>query len=315
VNRCIGCNQGCIGHYHAGVPIACTVNPWAGYELTLRRARPALEPRRVVVVGGGPAGCAAAAAAAGDGHAVVLFERSPSLGGQMRLALANPGHAEVATLLAANLERWVAAGVDVRLSTEAGTDAVLAERPHRVIVATGAREHVRHLSGDGVGVVGVASALAGAGVGRRVVVYDWGGGWAGLDAAEALAGQGCAVRLITSAVAFGEGVHQYVRNLYLQRLDEAGVELLHHLRPVALRPGAVACEHVFSRREVALEEVDTLVMSAGREPDDALFARLEACGVRGVRVGDALGPRGIEEAIREGTLAGFAVSEDVAGAA
>src|SRR6478672_3862588 len=64
VTRCIGCNQGCIGHYHAGVPIACTVNPWAGYERTLPPPTPAARPGTVVVVGAGPAGCAAAAAAA-----------------------------------------------------------------------------------------------------------------------------------------------------------------------------------------------------------------------------------------------------------
>ena len=46
-----------------------------------------------------------------------------------------------------------------------------------------------------------------------------------------LAARGAEVRLVTSAVAFGEGVHQYQRNLYLARLDEAGVELIHHLRP------------------------------------------------------------------------------------
>ena len=38
---CIGCNQGCIGHYHAGVPIGCVVNPRTGRERTLpRRAGP-----------------------------------------------------------------------------------------------------------------------------------------------------------------------------------------------------------------------------------------------------------------------------------
>src|ERR687897_210812 len=51
---CIGCNQGCIGHYHAGVPIGCVVNPRTGRERTL--PRPAARPHRdVLVVGGGPA--------------------------------------------------------------------------------------------------------------------------------------------------------------------------------------------------------------------------------------------------------------------
>src|SRR6185312_10802154 len=88
--------QRCIGHYHAGVPIACTVNPWAGYERSLPLPAPAGTPGTVVVVGAGPAGCAAAASAAARGHRVVVFERAERPGGQMQLALAAPGHAEVA---------------------------------------------------------------------------------------------------------------------------------------------------------------------------------------------------------------------------
>ena len=37
---CTGCNQGCIGHYHLGMPISCLQNPRTGRERTLpgRRA-------------------------------------------------------------------------------------------------------------------------------------------------------------------------------------------------------------------------------------------------------------------------------------
>ena len=53
-----------------------------------------------------------------------------------------------------------------------------------------------------------------------------------------------------------------------------------------------------------LEGVDTLVASAGRRRQRAVRG---ARGPRGepVRVGDALGPRSFEEAIREGTEAGL----------
>ncbi len=304
VTRCIGCNQGCIGHYHAGVPIACTVNPWAGYERTLPPPAPAERPGTVVVVGAGPAGCAAAAAAAARGHRVVVFERGPSPGGQMRLALAAPGHAEVAEGLLEILGSWLD-GADVRHSAEASAAAVLAERPDRVVLATGAIPHHPAIGGDGVSIVDAWDALAGAEVGDRVVVSDWGGDWTGLDAAEALAARGARVRLVTSAVAFGEAVHQYQRNLYLARLDDAGVELVHHLRPASVAPGAVTFENVFSGRPVELAGVDTLVMSAGRTAGDALYLELEAAGVAVERAGDCLGPRSFEEAIREGTLAGL----------
>jgi hypothetical protein len=113
------------------------------------------------------------------------------------------------------------------------------------------------------------------------------------------------VRLVTSAVAFGEGIHQYQRNLYLERLDNAGVELSHHLRPVSVAPGSVTFENVFSGNTVTREGVDTLVVTAGRTARDALYLELEGSDVPVERAGDCLGPRSFEEAIREGTLAGL----------
>src|SRR5690348_14547041 len=137
---CIGCNQGCIGHYHAGLPIACTINPWTGHERTLPRPAPAAKPGAVVIVGAGPAGAAAAATAAAQGHRVVVFERSHAAGGQMRLALDAPGHAEIARGLVGTAEGWLSRA-DVRLGVEATAEAVAAESPDRVILATGAVAH------------------------------------------------------------------------------------------------------------------------------------------------------------------------------
>ena len=74
VIECVGCNQSCIGHYHAGVPIGCAVNARTGRELTLTAAR-ARAARSVLVIGAGPAGAAAAIEAAAAGAAVTLVER------------------------------------------------------------------------------------------------------------------------------------------------------------------------------------------------------------------------------------------------
>jgi 2,4-dienoyl-CoA reductase-like NADH-dependent reductase (Old Yellow Enzyme family)/thioredoxin reductase len=310
VTACIGCNQGCIGHYHAGFEIACTVNPWTGSEARLPRPQPAEHAETVVVVGAGPAGCAAAAGATACGHRVIVLDRETAPGGQMRLALNAPGHSEVAEGLIEVLTGWLTAA-DVRFGVAAGMEDVLALSPDRVIVATGADPYRLPLPGEGVTVVHAWEALAGADVGERVLVSDWGGDWTGLDVAEALVARGADMRLMTSAVAFGTAVHQYQRNLYLARLDEARVELIHHLRPVALRPGVVECANVFSHRPAAIEGVDTLVVSAGRTARNDLHDALVAAGVRVERAGDCLSPRSFEEAIREGTLAGMGIAEPV----
>ena len=97
----------------------------------------------------------------------------------------------------------------------------------------------------------------------------------------------------------GEDVHQYQRNLYLARLDVAGVRIRHHLE---LTPDGRALRHVFSGREEEIGPIATLVLAQGRTPDDELWRALEGRpGV--VRAGDVLGPRSAEEAILEGTLA------------
>ena len=299
---CIGCNQGCIGHYHAGIPIACTINPWTGHEATLPRPSRAATPGTVAVVGAGPAGAAAAACARAQGHRVMVFEQATSAGGQMRLALAAPGHAEIAEGLVATVESWLE-GCDRRFGEAATAEAVLAESPDRVIVATGAGRYDEGVAGT----LHAWDVLAGADTGQRVTVYDWGGDWTGLAVAELLTTRGRSVRLVTSAIAFGEAVHQYQRNMYLGRLDEAGVELVHHLRLVSYGDGQAGFRNVFSEREVTLEGIDTLVVSAGRSAQGgALFEQLQAAGADVQRVGDALGPRSFEEAIREGTEAGLA---------
>lgn len=312
IDRCIGCNQGCIGHYHAGTPINCTINPRAGRE---RRLGPigAAAGGTVVIVGGGPAGCAAARACGGD--RVILFERAGQLGGQWLHALAGPSHRSIAEAMLANLRRWCArAGTELRLGVEAQAAEIAALQPDRVVLATGARPHVPTLvrSSGAPAVVDAWAVLDGADVDGPAVVWEWGGDWTGLITAELLAQRGVAVRLVSAAAAFGAGIHQYQRNLYLERLHVAGVELVHHLRPVAVQAGSVHLRHVFSDLPVVLENVATLVVTAGREPCDELLAPLLSAGLSVRRAGDCQGPRTAEEAVHEGTLAGLEAA--VAGA-
>ncbi len=139
VIECVGCNQACIGHYHAGVPIGCAVNPRTGRERTLPR-RHRSPQGRVLIIGGGPAGCAAALEAAGEDVQVTLLEREPELGGQLRLAGHAPAHAETwERYHRSTTARLSAAGVDVQLNTEATADT--ARDYDRVVLATGARPY------------------------------------------------------------------------------------------------------------------------------------------------------------------------------
>ena len=282
VIACIGCNQGCIGHYHAGLPIACVVNPWTGRERTLPRRAGPDRALRVLVIGAGPAGVAAALSAAAHGDAVVLAERGADVGGQLRLAGRAPAHRELWRRWHANATRALErSSVELRLGTEiaaADADADV------VVLATGARPYApewahdadddRPFVRDRVGhhaTLDAWTAIANpAAVDGPVLVADWGGGWEGLDAAEALAEQGREVTLACAAPCPGDTLHQYQRNLYLARLDERRIAIEHHTEVTGR-----GLRHLFSGRERPLPRVATLVIAHGREPEDELWAALE----------------------------------------
>jgi NADPH-dependent 2,4-dienoyl-CoA reductase/sulfur reductase-like enzyme len=190
------------------------------------------------------------------------------------------------------------AGVDVRLGVVAGPEDVA--DCERIIVATGARPFDPMLPWNSSQVVLTAwDALERPqDVAGPVLILDWGGGWTGLDAAEALALRNLPVTLATAGPMVGEAVHQYQRNRYLGRLDALGVELRTGVE-VADHGGAVVLRHVFSGRTMPLGTWGTIVLEQGRVPDDDLWLALSD-DPRAVRVGDVLGPRGLEEAVAEG---------------
>ncbi|MGA9856369.1 MAG: FAD-dependent oxidoreductase, partial [Solirubrobacteraceae bacterium] len=310
VIECVGCNQSCIGHYHAGVPIGCAVNARTGRERTLgappRPLSPVTRPPRVLVIGAGPAGAAAALEARHRRASVTLVEREAQPGGQLRLAGRAPGHAELWERYERSMARRLdAASVQLRLGTEA--DAGLAADFDEVVLASGARPYLPALPAHPSPTIQAWEVIADpAVVVGPALVADWGGGWDGLDAAERLAGAGRAVTLACAATVPGETLHQYQRNLYLQRLDDLGVEILHHHR-LATDGGSPGLAHVFSGRPRPVPDDATLVLAQGRAPDDALWEALES-HPGATRAGDVLGPRTLEEAVLEGTRAGAGIA-------
>ena len=304
VLRCIGCNA-CIAHYHAETPIRCSMNPRTGRELTLPAPISGADGRRVVVVGAGPAGLAAAAEAVAAGHQVTVLERRETIGGQVAIAAASPAHVEQALAMTANYASLLS-GVDLRFGIDACAETVLALSPEVVVIATGARPAPARHELDGIEVVQAWDVLDGCvRPSGRVIVSDWGGDPAGLDCAELLAAAGCEVTLAVGAVMPGETVHQYARNQYLGRLARAGVTIADRHALVSAAGGEVEFANVFAPELRSSLDADVLVLSHGRVPEDGLEGELRAaplsCAL--VSAGDCCSPRGLEEAILEGTLA------------
>ena len=301
--RCIGCNA-CIAHYHAGTPIACAQNPRTGRERTMGSPARSAARRRIAVVGGGPAGLAAAAEAGAAGHEVVLLERRDRLGGQVALAEAAPMHTELARSLGRNYQRLLAAAnVEIRLQAEADSASVAAVAADAVIVAAGARPYEPDLPLADVDVVQAWDVLRGPRPrGLRALVADWGGDASGLACAELLDKAGNDVTVVVGSAALGETLHQYQRNLYAARLYRAGVRVVHHLQLVGAEDGQVRFRNLFAPELESELPADLLVLALGRVPERAPAEALADAGLEVHEAGDCLGPRGLEEAILEGTL-------------
>jgi 2,4-dienoyl-CoA reductase (NADPH2) len=174
INTCIACNQACLDHVFANKRASCLVNPRACHETEIVLI-PTRRPRAVAVVGAGPAGLSAAASLAEAGNKVTLFEKSPSLGGQFRLAMAVPGKEDFAETLRYFTRRLEVLGVDVRLGTEATTATLVGF--DEVVIATGVEPRVPAIPGiDHPKALLYPEVLDGSVVpGKRVAVIGAGG--------------------------------------------------------------------------------------------------------------------------------------------
>ena len=323
IRACVGCNQACIGHFHAGYPISCIQYPESGREREYaRRTRvEAGARRRVLVVGGGPAGLKAAAVAAELGHEVTLHEAGRRVGGQVLLAQLLPGRAEFGGVVD-NL-RGEAERAGVRIVTGSSVDAALVahEAPDVVIVATGGRPYRPPLElANDPPVFDAWDVIRGAALpDGRAVVVDWRCDWVGPGVALLLAGGGHQVTLASNGYTPGFRIQQYVRDATLAALARARVEVLLLVRPFGYDGSAVFLQHTLTEEAVIVEDAAALILASGCVPEAALLDELSA-GAAGGRlvsaggrpmevhgIGDCLAPRTVEEAVLEGLRVATAV--------
>ena len=305
IRACIGCNQACIGHFQAGVPISCIQHPVTGRERAFGTLRITRRARSVLVVGGGPAGLKAAAVAAARGHDVTLCESARRVGGQVLLAERLPGRAEFGgaiTNLVAEAQR-----VGVRIETGVHVDRALVSerRPDAVVLATGSRPYTPPLElmddpviVQGAEIVGGRTLPAG-----HVLVADRQGAWSGLGVATELAGRGHRVTLAVTGFAPGEALQQYVRTAMLRAALAAKVEMLPHTRLVGLDEDTAYLQSTLGEEPVILPDVVATVLVQGNVPVTDLTVE----GIPGLEVyeiGDRLAARTVEEAVLDGLHVG-----------
>ena len=257
----------------------CIHNPSTGREKSLPHDVPGANAgKRVVVVGGGPAGLEAARVSALRGHEVLLLEAADHLGGQVALAARAGWRGEIG-----GVTDWLASeighlGVDVRLSTHAGREAVTQFGPDVVIIATGGLPDLEWLDGH-VLCDNVRDILSGsATVANKVLIYDELGDHAGASCAEVLADKGADVELAFRGhhAAQSSGYCNYP--VYLQHFYEKGVTLTPDRRLEKVERAGTRLRSVFENELTGkIEErlSDQVVVERGTVPVNGLFEELK----------------------------------------
>jgi len=305
IRKCIACNQYCIGLMGLNAPLSCIQNPANGSETQLGEScyAPAAHPKKVHVVGGGPAGMEAAIVAAHLGHRVTLWERERSLGGMVNWMVKAPQRLEYGDLIrnkSSELKRY---GAVTRLGQEASAEQLLLDRPDAVIVATGQEERrPSHIPGmDGARVRTPLQVLSEPRFKPgHVLILDDIGFHQATSVAEYLLDGGCRVSLVTSA--FYVGQHLGVTldlELWHMRIADRPLDLIEGHIVLDVRGDPLLMD-IHSGRERPLPGVDWIVPVNHGRSRDGLFHALRGKVPQVVRVGDALAPKDVGEAILDG---------------
>jgi len=165
--------------------------------------------------------------------------------------------------------------VALRLGVFAGRDAVLAEDPDLVVIATGGLPS-RHLRGSGDDLTTdtwdvISGAVRPAGA---VLVFDDNGGHAGLDAAEHALRAGATVEVVTPERTVGVDIGAMNIDPYLKIFAEHDVRLTpsFYVRSVRREAGRLVATlwSEFANREVE-RTVDQVIVETGTDPVDDLY--------------------------------------------
>lgn len=283
IKQCVGANY-CIDRQYNGLDVLCIQNAATSREQTMPHLieRSQGKKRKVVVIGAGPAGLEAARVARERGHDVVLFEKNEQVGGQVILASKAPQREQMAGIV-----RWFdmetkRLGVDRRMGTAADLNAVLAEKPDIVVLATGGNSHTGENPNwnvqEGLAVSSWDILSGKVAPGKNVLVYDGISGHAGAGVADFIASRGGVVEIVTPDVKVADDVGGTTFPIFYRRLYAQGVVMTPNYWLDGVTREGDKCIAVLRNEyteELEEREVDQVVIENGIIPNDGLYWELK----------------------------------------
>ncbi|WP_324666164.1 oxidoreductase [Haloarcula sediminis] len=308
LNRCIGCNIGCIGEgFMADKQMGCTINPTVGREREFATREPAATPKEIVVVGAGPAGVQAAIRATDCGHNVTLYDVADRVGGQLHIAAEPPGKGKIQWYIEYLEEQLSRRAVEIRLGKRVDVELIRDVEPDATVVATGAHPKKPELPGiDQSHVVQAWDILRGSVSVDGDTAVIIGGGDVGCDVSNYLAAQGTAVTIIEQTDRIAPDKERISRLDMLQHFDENDLIATKTGETVVSIDESAVITTTTSGSET-IYEADTVVVAVGHESNDELATELESDSTEVYVVGDARESRNILRATHDGTEVGISI--------
>lgn len=291
---CLRCNY-CLHTLWLGKCTSCAVNPEHGHEFE-GGILPAAVRKKVVVVGAGPGGIQAALTAEKRGHSVILFEREPEIGGNLKIVAAPSYKKQYLDYLAFLQAELDASAVQVRLRTEATQERICEEKPDAVILAVGADPLVPTIPGIENAVTADAVLKGEKAVSGTVVIV--GGGLVGCETAHVLAERGCTVHIVEMQDDVLKDTSYVTRHSQLDVLAATGAKLHVSTRLLEVLPDGISAQQ---GEETIKLQADHVVLAMGYRSRSTLYQELSGvldCEV--FQIGDCRQVRKIAAAVHEG---------------
>ena len=308
IRPCIGCNNGCIGHAFAGLPMTCAVNPDLFNERYAGLQKVAV-PKKIAIIGGGVAGMEAARIAALRGHSVTIYDKNNSLGGVVLAGSVPPSKDADKRLLTWYEKELKSAGVKLKLGHEIKLDQIEKLDADEIVVATGATAKVPPIPGVDLPHVCTATdlLLGKKESGKRVTVI--GGGQVGCEVALWLEEKGREVTLIEALpglMTLGkEALFVANKKMLEDMLAFKKIRVMLGTQVAAIGKNGV---DVVSGDKKETLPADSVVLATGYSSDNRLYREIRTTIPKKVwLLGDARAPGNIMFAIRDGAAIGRVV--------
>ena len=299
---CILCKEGCHTAANTNPVVACSMNPIAGEEHKYQAIKPFCK-KNIAVVGSGPAGLMATLTALQAGHSVTLFEKAETLGGHYQQFAEHYNSDQPQRVLRYFIDNFADYQenglLEIKVNHEFTVDDV--QGYGAVIVASGADYIANQFQGDAAA-LSLDDILQGKiPEGKRVVVEDTLGDNRAITACRLLKNAGYEIVLVTKGAYFADKLVKIGE--FSQWYGEmAALGITERSNSFVGYAGKDRLEIVnkYNEEKEILDGVDLAVRIETPAVNNKLWNDLQNAGVMRILVGDAVAPRNLQAAIREG---------------